>query len=520
MSKFQVITFPELSVDELHHISIGLGKKFGFEGSQRLLEDLIKFHQTWASSEEIKDNVLCFTLREIIASIKAFSKGANIYDTIMTIYGARFQRPLKEKMIKFLRHYDTFNDLPKRFILPDNFPKFFKNNSIFEAIKAIKFSIDNNRHVIITGNEGNGKTQLALWFAEWYVKEHKIKKPNLFYCLCTNELKYSDLIGSQSLANIIDPGKDLLEWKNGFLSIAIENGGVVVLDSLDQAPSAITERLNGLFDQIYDKDENAICQIPEIPQNPGIIIHKNFRFFGIVDINNINKMSPAFLNRFNVIFLEDQMESISKVEQEELIRFLLINSYNKNKIKSRILQEEKIEEQLDYVFNFKEDEDDKEDEEDKGDEDDKEDEENVISDESSSIDETYKPTPKLIDLIINKSKEFKTIYKLNQFCRTIRIFISYFKEKVSEDSIVNFCYNILTFDCEKYSFIEIEPKIEDILLNFQNEPSSDETQYFYRHSKYLRNYIAILHACKIANIHLCIYGPPGIGKTLGLRTFG
>ena len=101
-------------MDELHYISIGLGKKFGFKGSQRLLEDLIKFHQKWASSEEIKDNVLCFTLREIIASIKAFSKGANIYDTIMTIYVARFQRPLKEKMIRFLRHYDIFNDLMEK----------------------------------------------------------------------------------------------------------------------------------------------------------------------------------------------------------------------------------------------------------------------------------------------------------------------------------------------------------------------------------------------------------------------
>ena len=31
--------------------------------------------------------------------------------------------------------------------------------------------IDNNKHVIIFGNEGVGKTQLALWLAEWYGKE-------------------------------------------------------------------------------------------------------------------------------------------------------------------------------------------------------------------------------------------------------------------------------------------------------------------------------------------------------------
>ena len=29
-----------------------------------------------------------------------------------------------------------------------------------------------------------------------------------------------------------------------------------------------------------------------------------------------------------------------------------------------------------------------------------------------------------------------------------------------------------------------------------------------------------MHACKIANIHLCVYGPPGAGKTSGTRAFG
>jgi len=44
--------------------------------------------------------------------------------------------------------------------------------------------------------------------------------------------------------------------------------------------------------------------------------------------------------------------------------------------------------------------------------------------------------------------------------------------------------------------------------------------YFYKYSKLLSNYIEILHACKIANIHLCVYGPPGVGKASGTRAFG
>ena len=53
----------------------------------------------------------------------------------------------------------------------------------------------------------------------------------------------------QSPTNDTSPGKELIEWKNGFLSTAIENGGVVVLDALDQASATVTERLNGLLEQ-------------------------------------------------------------------------------------------------------------------------------------------------------------------------------------------------------------------------------------------------------------------------------
>ena len=34
----------------------------------------------------------------------------------------------------------------------------------------------------------------ALWFAEWFGKEKKIKKLNIFYCLCIDELKCPYLI--------------------------------------------------------------------------------------------------------------------------------------------------------------------------------------------------------------------------------------------------------------------------------------------------------------------------------------
>ena len=85
---------------------------------------------------------------------------------------------------------------------------------------------------------------------------------------------------------------------------------------------------------------------------------------------------------------------------------------------------------------------------------------------------------------------------------------------------MNFCFNLLTKDFEKGKIYEIEPEIENILLKLNNEPDSEDPKYFYKDSKFLNNYIAILHACKIANIHLIVYGPPGVGKTSGTRAFG
>ena len=54
-------------------------------------------------------------------------------------------------------------------------------------------------------------------------------------------------------------------------------------------------------------------------------------------------MSPAFINRFDVIVLEDQIESLNEKEKKELIKFLLINSYNENKINSIIKKQENLE---------------------------------------------------------------------------------------------------------------------------------------------------------------------------------
>ena len=68
--------------------------------------------------------------------------------------------------------------------------------------------------------------------------------------LNNNNFDNDDLIRKQSSTNDTSPEKELMEkWIFIYVN---ENGGVVVLDALDQASATVTERLNGLLDQKYD----------------------------------------------------------------------------------------------------------------------------------------------------------------------------------------------------------------------------------------------------------------------------
>ena len=59
----------------------------------------------------------------------------------------------------------------------------------------------------------------------------------------------------------MNESNELLEWKKGFLCLAIESGDCVVLDSIDEAPSTLTERLNGLMTKkMMIAKENLIIQ--------------------------------------------------------------------------------------------------------------------------------------------------------------------------------------------------------------------------------------------------------------------
>jgi len=59
--------------------------------------DIASFHFIWIVQEKMNFvyDVQCFNIRENEVVIRAFKQNKNIYDTIMTIYGARYQNDIK-----------------------------------------------------------------------------------------------------------------------------------------------------------------------------------------------------------------------------------------------------------------------------------------------------------------------------------------------------------------------------------------------------------------------------------------
>lgn len=92
LSRFQKINFPNFTKDELIEIAKGLAKQNKYKGENDILIEIVSFHMDWQEKIKSVDNVQCFTIREFEEVIRALTHNKNIYDTIMTIYWARYQK--------------------------------------------------------------------------------------------------------------------------------------------------------------------------------------------------------------------------------------------------------------------------------------------------------------------------------------------------------------------------------------------------------------------------------------------
>jgi midasin (ATPase involved in ribosome maturation) len=195
LSRFQKICFPEFEPEELKDIAIGLAECNKYikkidnktkdkekeeksnDEKKKIVNDIVNFHINWKEANSSSDDVQCFTIREIEAAIKAIAEGKSIYNTLLTIYGARYKKEKRKKLIETFNDFETLKDLkPKPLIMPEEFQKCFENKSLVDVVNAVDFSLENERNVIIVGKEESGITQIARWCAEYfYSKKIKVK---------------------------------------------------------------------------------------------------------------------------------------------------------------------------------------------------------------------------------------------------------------------------------------------------------------------------------------------------------
>ena len=215
LSKFQIVNFEEFSEHELIEIAKGLRDNLTNDKNGILLSDeditkLVKFHLEWNKSKE--NDFICFTIRQINSCIEAYSRNADMYNIIYNIYGKTHDQ--LEKFEKTIQKY-----FPKKNMildLPKEFPDCFKSKSLKKVFQQVDFAFNNGSNVIIMGKRGCGKTQLALYMAEYYnkkiFKNPNLEKTDIDFMICTSETSCSDIIGKQTLSRNEESG---LTSKNG-----------------------------------------------------------------------------------------------------------------------------------------------------------------------------------------------------------------------------------------------------------------------------------------------------------------
>ena len=125
------------------------------------MKELVDFHDSWSNLEERKNDILCFTVREIEATIHAIENGENIKEAILCIYGSRYKSKEYSELKNFLNNYPNLINDKKVSKLSFNNEFLFITPALENVLKAVRLSFKNHRHVMLVGDEGTGKSQIA-----------------------------------------------------------------------------------------------------------------------------------------------------------------------------------------------------------------------------------------------------------------------------------------------------------------------------------------------------------------------
>ena len=193
LQRFQIIEFPSLEIEELKLIALGLAKSRNFK-DKNIINIITDFHHKWINDKSSLASPQGFTIRELNITINAISKKKLMIPAISAIrcfYSQRYEKKEREKIENILSNYSNFY---QKEIIPEieyNIPFCYHSESIKRVFYYSKISIENGRHLLLVGNQGNGLTQIGKWIAEAF----SINKDNSFCFIFTPQTSISDLIG-------------------------------------------------------------------------------------------------------------------------------------------------------------------------------------------------------------------------------------------------------------------------------------------------------------------------------------
>ena len=521
LSKFQIVNFEELGREELIKIAKGIRNNLSEQNKGNVINDeeiskLVDFHIEWNKSKE--SDFICFTIRQINSCIEAYFTGENMYNIIYNIYGKTHDQ--LEKFENLIQKYFPKNDIILD--LPKGFPNCFQTNSIKKVFQQVDFAFNNGSNVIITGKRGCGKTQFALYMAEYYNNKifpnDKSSKNNVDFMICTEETSCSDIIGKQILTKKEESGLTMIEWKYGFLLEGVKAGKCLVLDNINEVNSQVTERANNLFDLNFNSKEKLYFDIPENPnkEEQKVEINKNFRVIATCEEDKLNNMTPAFLNRFKIIYLEDQLKDLElkgfiKHILDEEDKKMKDTEMNADKNNEKSLIKEKTKTRINPRYRRRAENNDtnlnKEKEEEKKRENEKE-------------KEKEKLIPELYNKIIQDNKNIlNSISILSLFIKSVYIFKSEFK-KIENKIIVDYILQLINPEQKK---IIIDDSIYNTIRNLliENDKNTKDNKlgkvnkYFFKDSKELCSFLINAYSSYLIHNHMRFEGPTGIGKTEG-----
>ena len=316
MSRFTAVWFNHLSEEDLLFIARSFHNKYLTDSD---IEHLIEFHNEWTYNAP--ENSIIFTIRNLKNTVASVSNDVSLYKAVLYNYGSSYNEKDLEILKKFMIQNQIFPDYN---LVQNDFSSFqhcVPNKVLNEVMDKILFFSSQDQAILLVGNDGCGKTQIAKWASS-------IISPNgMNMMVCTPETTISDLIGNYVPASIGDNAiqKDLpVKWIDGPIIRSIIEQKCVFLDQIECAQPQVIERINSLFDAYANKKYGIepIFGVEERPINSDISIKDGFKFIATASLKDLKKLSPAMLNRFAVIYVGSQFSDSKKDYFQELIHVI------------------------------------------------------------------------------------------------------------------------------------------------------------------------------------------------------